>query len=73
MQGYLDVPGVYTPEQIEAWKPVTAAVHAKGATFFCQIWHCGRASHQGASTPVPNNQQSPDCCLRSRCWASQLR
>jgi hypothetical protein len=23
------------------------AVHAKGSIFFCQLWHVGRASHQG--------------------------
>jgi 2,4-dienoyl-CoA reductase-like NADH-dependent reductase (Old Yellow Enzyme family) len=22
-------------------------VHAKGATFFCQLWHVGRVSHTG--------------------------
>jgi 2,4-dienoyl-CoA reductase-like NADH-dependent reductase (Old Yellow Enzyme family) len=26
---------------------VVDAVHAKGAIFFCQLWHVGRASHQG--------------------------
>ncbi|CAK0785467.1 hypothetical protein CVIRNUC_008676 [Coccomyxa viridis] len=43
--GYPNVPGIYTPEQIEAWKPVTQAVHERGGIFFCQLWHVGRASH----------------------------
>lgn len=43
--GYPCTPGVYTQEQIEAWKPITTAVHDKGAVFFCQLWHVGRASH----------------------------
>ncbi|KAG7675009.1 hypothetical protein KSW81_002518 [Nannochloris sp. 'desiccata'] len=43
--GYPQVPGIYTQEQIEAWKPVIQGVHDKGATFFCQLWHVGRASH----------------------------
>jgi N-ethylmaleimide reductase len=38
-------PGVYSAEQIEAWKKVTTAVHAKGGRIFMQIWHAGRASH----------------------------
>ena len=43
--GYMNTPGIYTPEQIEAWKPVTAAVHEKGGRIFLQIWHTGRVSH----------------------------
>ena len=45
--GYPCTPGIYSPEQTEAWKPVTRAVKDKGAIFFCQLWHVGRASHQG--------------------------
>jgi len=37
--------GIYTSEQVAAWKPITKAVHNKGATFFLQLWHVGRASH----------------------------
>ena len=47
--GYPNVPGIYTPEQIEAWKPVTQAVRERGGIFFCQLWHVGRASHSGES------------------------
>lgn len=43
--GYPCTPGVFTSEHIEGWKPVVQAVHDKGATFYCQIWHVGRASH----------------------------
>jgi 2,4-dienoyl-CoA reductase-like NADH-dependent reductase (Old Yellow Enzyme family) len=46
-QGYPDTPGIWTKEQVEAWKPIVDAVHAKGATFFCQIWHVGRVSNSG--------------------------
>ena len=38
-------PGIWTKEQVRAWKPVVD--DAKGATFFCQIWHVGRASDMG--------------------------
>ena len=31
-----------TPEQIDAWKQVTAAVHANGGRIFMQIFHTGR-------------------------------
>ena len=43
--GYSDTPGIHTPEQVEAWKPVTAAVRAQGGHIVCQIWHVGRISH----------------------------
>jgi 12-oxophytodienoic acid reductase len=46
-QGYPNTPGIWTKEQLEAWKPIVDAVHAKGATFFCQIWHVGRVSNSG--------------------------
>ncbi|KAI8145275.1 hypothetical protein BJV82DRAFT_605600 [Fennellomyces sp. T-0311] len=35
-------PGIYTEDQINAWRKVTDAVHAKGGIFFAQITHAGR-------------------------------
>ncbi|WOK97389.1 12-oxophytodienoate reductase 5 [Canna indica] len=52
-QGYPETPGVWTKEQVEAWKPIVDAVHAKGAVFFCQLWHVGRVSTTGFQ---PNGQ-----------------
>ncbi|GMI78088.1 12-oxophytodienoate reductase 2, ARABIDOPSIS 12-OXOPHYTODIENOATE REDUCTASE 2 [Hibiscus trionum] len=43
-RGYKDTPGIWSKEQVEAWKPIVDAVHAKGGIIFCQIWHVGRAS-----------------------------
>ncbi|CAD6339813.1 unnamed protein product [Miscanthus lutarioriparius] len=43
-QGYPETPGIWTQEQVEAWKPIVDAVHRKGGIFFCQIWHVGRVS-----------------------------
>ena len=42
--GYARVPGIWSKPQVEAWKPITAAVHAEGATIFGQLWHVGRIS-----------------------------
>ncbi|MBR9971412.1 alkene reductase [Magnetospirillum sp. J10] len=44
-QGYLATPGIHSAEQVEGWKPVTAAVHAAGGRIFMQLWHVGRISH----------------------------
>ncbi|KAG8494818.1 hypothetical protein CXB51_012453 [Gossypium anomalum] len=46
-QGYQYTPGIWTKEQVEAWKPIVDAVHAKGGIFFCQIGHVGRVSNTG--------------------------
>jgi N-ethylmaleimide reductase len=43
--GYLNVPGIYTAEQVEGWKLVTDAVHQQGGKIFAQLWHVGRLSH----------------------------
>jgi N-ethylmaleimide reductase len=43
--GYINVPGIYSDAQVEAWKLVTNAVHAKGGKIFAQLWHVGRLSH----------------------------
>jgi 2,4-dienoyl-CoA reductase-like NADH-dependent reductase (Old Yellow Enzyme family) len=45
--GYPGVPGIFTPSQIEGWKKVTNAVHAKGGLILCQLWHVGRATTPG--------------------------
>ncbi|TKY75334.1 putative 12-oxophytodienoate reductase 4 [Spatholobus suberectus] len=44
-QGYPNTPGIWTKEQVEAWKPIVRAVHEKGGIFFCQLWHAGRVSN----------------------------
>jgi 12-oxophytodienoic acid reductase len=38
---------MWTKEQFEVWKPIVDVVHAKGATFFYQIWHVGTVSDTG--------------------------
>jgi N-ethylmaleimide reductase len=39
------VPGIYTEQQIQGWRAVVDAVHAKGGVIFLQLWHVGRVSH----------------------------
>ena len=47
-------PGIYNDAQIDGWRGVTEAVHAKGGRIFLQIWHGGRACH-----PFFNNGTQP--------------
>ncbi|KAK8024661.1 hypothetical protein PG990_002484 [Apiospora arundinis] len=46
--GYPNVPGIYTPEQIRAWREVTDAVHAKGSFIWVQLWALGRVASPDA-------------------------
>src|SRR3954451_13075699 len=54
-QGYQDTPGIYSKEQVAAWRKVTDRVHAKGGHIFIQLWHVGRISH----VDLQENGQSP--------------
>jgi N-ethylmaleimide reductase len=55
-QGYLDTPGIYSPEQVAGWRKITDAVHAAGGRIVIQLWHVGRISHvslqPGGAAPV---------------------
>ncbi|HVG50409.1 MAG TPA: alkene reductase [Xanthobacteraceae bacterium] len=43
--GYTRTPGIHSPEQVAAWKPIVEKVHAHGGKIFLQLWHVGRISH----------------------------
>ena len=43
--GYIDTPGIFSAEQVAAWRLVTDAVHAAGGKIVLQLWHVGRISH----------------------------
>lgn len=45
--GYPDTPGIHTDAQVDGWRAVTEAVHARGGRIFLQLWHVGRVSHPG--------------------------
>ncbi len=44
-KGYARIPGLWSAAQVDAWKTVTAAVHAKQGHIFAQLMHTGRVSH----------------------------
>lgn len=55
-QGYANVPGLYSADQLAGWRRVTDAVHARGGRIVAQMWHVGRVSHNslqpGGAAPV---------------------
>ncbi len=63
-QGYLDTPGIYSPEQVAAWSRVTDAVHGAGGRIFLQLWHVGRISHisllPDGAAPVSSTSRRPN-------------
>lgn len=60
--GYPLLPGIYTDAQVDGWKKVTDAVHAKGGKIVIQLWHVGRISHPtllNGATPVAPSPVKP--------------
>ncbi len=43
--GYARIPGLFNEAQVQGWKQVTDAVHARGGKIFVQLMHTGRVSH----------------------------
>lgn len=78
-RGHLNVPGIYTDEQIAGWQAVTAAVHREQGLIFSQLWHVGRVSHPeflngklplsasatSMSGAIPRSQQLEFGCARA--------
>jgi N-ethylmaleimide reductase len=67
-RGWLGAPGLYSDKQVDGWKKITAAIHAKKGFIYAQLWHTGRASHvsvTGGPEPVsasvnPDYWSDPD-------------
>jgi len=71
--GYPNTPGIYTDEQVAAWKPIVEAVHAKKAFIFSQLWHVGRASH---ATYQPDGGIPVSCsaiAIKGDCFTNEFK
>lgn len=44
--GFPNGPGIWSGEQIAAWKTITDEVHGKGSFIFCQLFAMGRAAEE---------------------------
>lgn len=62
-QGYLNTPGIHNEEQVEGWRRVADAVHARGSRIVVQLMHAGRVSHPdnkgGLETIAPSPIPAP--------------
>ena len=53
--GWPYAPGIWNQAQVDAWRPITDAVHAAGGRIVIQLWHMGRLVHPsflGGEAPV---------------------
>ncbi len=53
--GYAETPGIWNEEQVQGWRKITDAVHARGGKIVMQLWHVGRISDPiflGGKMPV---------------------
>ncbi|MBN9066953.1 MAG: alkene reductase, partial [Rhizobiales bacterium] len=55
--GYPATPGIWSEEQVTAWRDITQAVHEAGGRILMQLWHVGRISdpvyHDGRPPVAP--------------------
>lgn len=59
--GYPRIPGIFSEEQIEGWRKVTAGVHKEDSKIFLQLMHTGRVAHalnlpNGAEVIAPSEK-----------------
>ncbi|MCW2515801.1 MAG: 1,2-oxophytodienoate reductase [Mycobacterium sp.] len=66
-QGYLNTPGIYTPEHVEGWRAIADALHARGAHLVIQLMHVGRMAHPDNTphhrTPVAPSAIAPGVAM----------
>ncbi|THU98421.1 FMN-linked oxidoreductase [Dendrothele bispora CBS 962.96] len=49
-------PGIWSEEQVVAWKKITDAVHEEGAIMFAQLTHTGRINHAEAPEQIASGE-----------------
>jgi N-ethylmaleimide reductase len=71
-QGYPATPGIHSAEQVDGWRRVTDAVHAKNGLIFLQLWHVGRISHRsyqpGGDLPLAPSPVRPQGMAFTSSW-----
>jgi N-ethylmaleimide reductase len=61
--GVLNVPGIYSHEQVLGWKLTTDVVHQQGGKIFAQLWHTGAYSHpdlHNGNKPLAPSDVNPE-------------
>ena len=68
--GWPSAPGIWSEEQVEAWKPIVKGVHDEGGLIVMQLWHMGRLVHpvfldggapvSASATQAPGQAHTPE-------------
>jgi N-ethylmaleimide reductase len=61
-RGYAFTPGIWSVEQVAAWRRIVDAAHSRDGLIFLQLWHTGRISHpdlHGGELPVAPSAITP--------------
>ena len=58
-QGYPSTPGLHSASQVESWRAVTDAVHARGGTIVAQLMHTGRIGHPSSTAAAGHDGVVP--------------
>ena len=53
-KGYINTPGIHSPEQVRAWSRIVESVHNSGGRIFLQLWHVGQIA---STSLLPNHAQ----------------
>ncbi|TFK37220.1 hypothetical protein BDQ12DRAFT_653121 [Crucibulum laeve] len=66
--GFDNVPGIWSSEQVEAWKEIVSSVHAAGSFIYLQLWAHGRSALEStlAEDGLPYVAPSPIPLSNSR-------
>ncbi|EJT69904.1 hypothetical protein GGTG_12787 [Gaeumannomyces tritici R3-111a-1] len=57
--GHKNLPGIWSEEQVTAWREVTDAVHAKGGVIYAQLWAHGRTGEPGVFEEMGSKLMGP--------------
>lgn len=69
--GYARIPGIFSDEQVRAWRTITDAVHDKGGRIFVQLMHTGRVAHED-NLPAGAQVVAPSAIAASgKMWTDQ--
>ncbi|KAG6914368.1 hypothetical protein DXG01_000734 [Tephrocybe rancida] len=71
--GFANVPGIWSAEQIAAWKEVTDVVHAHGSFIFLQLWALGRTADPAVLASYDTPEPYPYIGASDKLMASQTR
>jgi len=66
-------PGIWNEEQVEAWKPITKAVHDRGGKIIVQMWHMGRATHSNVTGVKPVSSSATKYPTHVHTYAGKLQ